>query len=664
MLLGIDTGGTYTDAVLFDERQGVIAKAKSLTTRHDLAIGVGCAMEAVLRQLPVGAAVELVSLSTTLATNALVEGHGSPVCLLLVGQPRALLERAGLGAALGQDPAVFIDGGHGASGDQQLPLDVEAARAAVQEHAPAVSAFAIAGYFATRNNAHELAVRELVLEHCGLPVTCSHELASALDAPRRALTALLNARLVHLLDQLIRAVTSLLREHAIAAPLMVVKGDGSLISAAEALRRPVETILSGPAASVVGAHHLCGEDDVLVSDIGGTTTDVALLRAGRPALDPRGATVGGWRTMVEAVSVHTFGLGGDSELHIDEGASMRVGPGRAVPLSLLATQHPVVIDILRDALGSYVPARPRFALRLRPLSYGGGRLSRFEQEIWDRLGDGPASIASMAEDLILARALQRLVQRGLVAVSAFTPSDASHLLGRQRDWTPQAATLGAECWIKHLSAAGRSGLWTDAIAFAEAVVETVTVQTGIALVQTALAEQGMPEMGSAGGFGRRLVMDAMAGIAPTDSLLALDLRLNRPLVGIGAPAASYYPAVAERLHTRLLVPEHAEVCNAVGAVASGVLQTVRVLITSPQQGRFRVHAPGGVCDFGDVEEAAAFARDAAVGEATAHALAAGAADVDVHTTRKDEVAAGVEGHDMFIESVITATAAGRPRHAH
>ena len=168
---------------------------------------------------------------------------------------------------------------------------------------------------------------------------------------RRAarLTAVLNARLIPQLQQLVLAVRGLLAEKDIKAPLMVVKGDGSLISDQVALTCPVETILSGPAASVVGACHLTGEAEVVVSDMGGTTTDIAVLKGGRPLLDREGAKVGGWRTMVEAVAVHTVGLGGDSQVRLAEerwpaGPGLLVGPRRQVPLSLLALQHPWVLE--------------------------------------------------------------------------------------------------------------------------------------------------------------------------------------------------------------------------------------------------------------------------------------------------------------------------------
>ncbi|MDZ7747617.1 MAG: hydantoinase/oxoprolinase family protein [Halofilum sp. (in: g-proteobacteria)] len=344
LTLGIDTGGTYTDAVLLDGSRRVRTRAKALTTHDDLARGIGEALAAVLA----GAdePVTLVSLSTTLATNAVVEGEGRRVALLLVGQGREALGRGGLGAALGRDRVIFLAGGHDGSGNELAPLDLEAARAAIADCAPEVSAFAIAAHFAVRNPAHERRLQHLVEELTGLPVSTGHQLSAALDAPRRAVTALLNARLVPLLTELIGAVRALLAHHGIGAPLMVVRGDGSLVGVEAALRAPVETILSGPAASLVGARHLAGEPDAVVVDMGGTTSDIGVLEAGEPRRHREGATVAGWRTRVDAVDVHTVGLGGDSEVRLGFDPPFVVGPRRVVPLAQLAARHPRVLDTL------------------------------------------------------------------------------------------------------------------------------------------------------------------------------------------------------------------------------------------------------------------------------------------------------------------------------
>jgi N-methylhydantoinase A/oxoprolinase/acetone carboxylase beta subunit len=659
-LLGFDTGGTYTDAVLFEPATGVVvASAKSLTTKHDLSIGLRGALDAVLRT-PVDD-IALVSLSTTLATNAIVEGQGSPICLLLLGYEPSALDRADLRRALGHDPVCFIDGGHAATGEEQSPLDLASLEAAIERHGAGVAAFAVSGFFSVRNPAHEIAARDLIRRLTDRPVTCGHELTSKLDAPRRALTAALNARLIPQLQQLVRAVEGLLREKGIRAPLMVVKGDGSLVSAEFALTRPVETILSGPAASVVGARHLAGESDCMVADMGGTTTDIALLNGGLPVLDREGATVAGWRTMVEAVAVHTYGLGGDSEVHRD-GDGLVLGPRRLVPLSLLCHQHPAMRDVLRDQLAAerLAPGSGRFALRNRALDTGAEGLAPSQARIWALLAEGPMPVQRLVDGYAAAKAVERLVDRGLVVLSGFTPSDAAHLLGLHDAWSVEAARLGAAIWIREDEAAVRR---TDADpeTFARRVIDAAILQTGRALVDAALAAEDGTDLAAGGPLARWMVDRAVGPSMGGDPLLDLSVRLNRPLVAIGAPVGSYYPEVARRLGTRLAIPTHAGVCNAVGAVAGGILQSVTALITAPSEGLFRVHLPVGNADFTDVERAAAHAAAEASALAVDKARAAGAGDIELRQRRADKVHRDPTGLQIFIESRIDVTAFGRPR---
>ena len=329
ILLGIDTGGTYTDAVLYDERSGrVVAAAKALTTRHDLAIGIQGAAGSVLEGSGVDpATVALVSLSTTLATNALVEGQGGRVGLVLIGFDEAAASRAGIVDALRGAPCIRIGGGHDAAGRACGTLGLDTLDRAITDLGDPVAAFAVAGMFSVRNPEHEIAVRDRLRVRTGLPVTCGHELSSRLDGPRRAMTCVLNARLVPIIQRLLEAAGRSFDALGVSAPMMVVRGDGALVGAEVARLKPVETILSGPAASLVGASHLTGEREALVSDIGGTTTDYALLVDGRPRIDSDGATVGGFRTMVEAVAMRTVGLGGDSEVRWGSGSERQVRRG-------------------------------------------------------------------------------------------------------------------------------------------------------------------------------------------------------------------------------------------------------------------------------------------------------------------------------------------------
>lgn len=157
-------------------RKGIVAKSKSLTTRHDLAVGIAGAVDAVLNESGIDpAAIKLVSMSTTLATNALVEGQGGRVALVMIGFAETDLQRDGLSKALGADPVVICPAAMMSTATRALVLD--ALSAALPTLADAVSGVAVAAYFAVRNPEHEIAARDLIRDRTGLPVTCSHELS-------------------------------------------------------------------------------------------------------------------------------------------------------------------------------------------------------------------------------------------------------------------------------------------------------------------------------------------------------------------------------------------------------------------------------------------------------------------------------------------------------
>ncbi len=656
LTLGIDTGGTYTDAVLFDTGRGVLATAKALTTRRDLTVGVAEAVDRAIGGHAAG--IALVSISTTLATNAIVEGQGSPAGLILVGHAEADRDRPDLTRALAGDPVIAVRGGHDAMGEQRAPLDLEGARSEARKARGRVSAFAVSSLFAVRNPEHEIAVRDMLRETTGLPVSCAHGLSSELDAPRRALTALLNARLIPLVQGLIEAVRDLMAKRGVAAPIMVVKGDGSLIDAATALESPVETILSGPAASVVGARHLSARDDAFVSDIGGTTTDIALVRDGRPLLDPRGAGVGGYRTMVRAVAVHTSGLGGDSEIRLDGRGRIRVGPRRAVPLALLATRFPATRKALEAQMERGWPAEYDgvFILRHREPDTDLSELTRPQRRLWERLSDGPVGMDELYRDRSPKLPLERLLDRGLAILSRFTPSDAAHVLGLHRAWDAEAAALGARLWTRWWTVTGHAAP-EDPTEFARLAVDAVNTATTRALLEAAAAERHGMALPS-GRAAEALLGPALAG--REDGLFDLGLHFKRPVVAVGAPAATYYPEVGRRLDTEVVVPPHADVCNAVGAVAGGVAQRVDALITSPREGLYRCHLPEGVADFEDLDRAARHAGMEVGRRARRAAERIGAEDIAVRLDRHDETVAGKDGGKLFIESRISALATGRP----
>ena len=663
LVIGLDTGGTFTDAALLDSAAGtVLGTGKSLTTREDLSIGVGGAIARVLEGFD-GAPgdIGLVSLSTTLATNAVVEGVGGRGCLVMIGFDETALERADLARALGQDPVIFISGGHNADGTPQARLDEPALRAAIESGRDGVSAYAVAGHFATRNPEHETRARDMIRELTGAPVTCSHELSSSLGGPRRALTALLNARLINLLDRLVAATETIMTAQGLACPLMVVKGDGSLLQAEFARSRPVETVLSGPAASLAGAAFLAGTKTALVADIGGTTTDIALLQNGAPRLKPDGALVGGWQTMVEAADIRTCGLGGDSEVRPvsrGTGGGLTLGPRRAVPLSLLATQWPEAKEKLAAQLDIAVPMATdgRFVLPLMPNGVPGW-LTRSEAKLAAAaIEAGPVAIAEIAGTQLALGAVDRLVSRGLLTLAAFTPTDALHVTGDFAEFDSEAAELGAALMARQKNGIGQPMAATGAVLAGMTLAE-LHRHSGVALMDAALAHQGAGE-GQASG--NPLLADLYRNTGPDDSgIVSVSLRLETGLVALGASAATHYPHVAARMGVDLTVPDHAEVAGAVGAAAGSVRQRVMISVTQPSEGRFRIHLPDGPRDVGVMEDALAAARDAAAALAESRAAKAGASSVSVTLEEDVKLVPLDADRDMFIEALIYATADGR-----
>lgn len=661
LLLGVDTGGTYTDAVLIRDEIEVIASAKALTTRTDLALGIGSAVRAVLAQAGIAAGdVAMASLSTTLATNALVEGQGGRVGLVYIGFDARDLETHGLAEALRGDPALMLAGGHNHAGGEAVPLDIATLEAWLETE-QAVSAYAVAGLFATRNPAHENRVAKLIEEMTGRPVSCSHHLSARLNGPKRALTALLNARLIGLTHRLIGRAEDVLRDIGITAPLMVVRGDGALMSAAQAKARPIETILSGPAASIVGARWLTGASEALVSDIGGTTTDVAVLRGGKPAIDPNGAQVGPYRTMVEAVAMRTFGLGGDSEVQVVADGligAIRLGPRRVLPVSLLATDAPdVVHEALEAQLRSAVPGEhdARFVRAVAGMDAAG--LSERDRTLMGRIGDTVHPLGNVLRSRMESQSLQRLVARGLVQVAGATPSDASHVLGSLAVWDRDAAEKALVLLGRKRTGAGDS-LARDPVAMARMIVDQLTEQTTLALLETAFSEEDTDFGESSANLARHVLMQR--GLAGHRGLITLKAGLAVDVIGLGASAATYYPAVGERLNTTMILPDHAGVANAIGAVVGRVTLRKSGSVTAPTEGKYRVHLESGPEDFNDPDSAMQCLQNALQHEAETEARSAGAIDIQLSHGRVVRQAQ-VEGRDVFLEAILTVEASGRPR---
>jgi len=665
LLLGIDTGGTFTDAAILETSCGgksrVVAKAKALTTRQDLAIGIEEAARAALQQIgDQGSRIALVSLSTTLATNALVEKQGGRIALVSIGFSQKDLDKAGLRDALDGDPVVLLEGGHTTHGQEATALDMGPLEQHIDQLAHNVTGFAVAGYFAVRNPSHELLVRELISSRTGLAVTCSHELSARLNGPKRALTTVLNARLVPMIARLLAATQNTLSTLGIAAPVMVVRGDGALVSADFAARRPIETILSGPAASLIGARFLTGADNAMVCDIGGTTSDVALLKNGSPLIAPDGAIVGGYRTMVEAVAMKTFGLGGDSEVGIGGPAlqpEISLGPRRIVPVCLIGKHHKDLVHAALDRqLRSTLTGRNdgRFAFLSGPGLAAG--LSSNEEKLLAKLTDKPVALEGFLEGTAQTGALNQLVSKGLVQVCGVTPSDAMHVLGHHDIWDREAALKALKLFARRRDGSGNA-LHSDPQALAQIIVERVQRRTAEVVLETAFDSDGQNGSELVSHSLVQNVLDARCAPGGESGVVRSHIALRYPLIGLGASAHEYHPPAAQLLGVEAIVPDDAGVANAIGAVVGHIAVQAEVTITQPSEGQFRL--TGIDAPLSDEVSAFAVARETAKARVQDLAVQAGAGDVEISV--QDETRyAEIEGKNVLIEARIVAKAAGRP----
>ena len=642
--LGVDTGGTYTDAVILRPDTGeILHQTKTLTLHHDLHQCVKTCISAFPEEAL--RSVASVCLSTTLATNAIVEKRGCREGLLLIGgRPEG---------SLPTDRCYVLQGRLDIQGRVLKGLDLEELDRVIEELRGRVEAVAVSGYASVRNPAHELAVKERVRQKLGVPVACAHELTTALGFYDRTVTVDLNAKLIPQICELIDSVQATLSELHIQAPLMVVKGDGTLMTAERARETPIETILSGPAASVIGGRFLSGRDDGLVLDMGGTTVDIAHVDHGELPISDEGAKVGGWLTRIRAIRIVTTGLGGDSRLFLDGRRRLQAGPNRVIPYCRASAWVPALLDELREVLED--PQHRQFcrneqeAFLLVPGRAWEER-NEAERAVLELLRSGPHTLyhlQAQTDARNLLALLEVLISDRLVMRIALTPTDLLHGAGSYSEWSRP----GAEAAIQIL--ADQMGL-----SFAECL------KTGMETVHRALARACVKS-----GFyydGESADMDASRAadyfidrifLSGGGSVLEGSLGLKKPLIMIGAPAGAWSAGLPEVLKTEVTVPRCSGVANAVGAAAAQTVDRHEILIRFDSvSSRYVVFSAEQRRDFETLEEATGYAK--ASGRRLAAANLPGCVQVrdqveDVHVTDR------LSGLRQFIERRVTVTASRR-----
>ncbi|WP_295580564.1 hydantoinase/oxoprolinase family protein [uncultured Oscillibacter sp.] len=612
LAIGIDTGGTYTDSVLYDlEANAILGHGKALTTYDDLTRGILQALDQL--DGPLCRQAVAAGLSTTLATNACVEGKFRRTRLLLLGIDRTGIAR--FGAAYGltdPDDIRYLPCGSSITGEIWQEPDWELLRANAKAWFAGMESCTVCEIYGVRNGGVlERKAARILEEETGLPAVCASGLFGGLSSLERAAGAVLNAGLLPITQAFLEAVRQAFRRRGIGAKLYIVRSDSSLMGLGYAAEHAVETLLSGPAASALGGSALTGQRNAVVVDIGGTTTDIALVEDGAPLPAADGIRVGKWKTQVAGLFSASFALGGDSVIRWDRNNQLTLGPERVIPLCVLSARCPGLCERLEQQVRRVplhtLPLHEFLTLNRRdwetiPMEAAGAALCR-------ALEEGPLSVQEAADLLgvdkyrLDTRALE---ERGAVLRAGLTPTDIMHVRGDYTAYDRRAAALAARF--------AANSLHLDMEAFGALVYERVSREVFYG-VSRLLLEHASPYYRRHGvDPGVQELLRLQWENRGTGGTALLHYRFHMPaeLVGIGGPVHLFLPEAARALGCGCRIPPCAAVANAVGAVTGRMTASGSARISphgcSPADGRgldYEVLCDGEAVRYFDGEAAAA-----------------------------------------------------------
>lgn len=340
MLLGLDVGGTFTDAVIIDGHR-VVATAKRRTTKDNIMNGIGEALDAVLEGYDTSN-IEQVTLSTTVVTNTIVEEKEQVVDLYVVTGPGRNVDD------IFPVKPIYLQGytDHRGIVVEHTPADAVRGIANMVQARSGTDLAAVSAKFGVRNPQEELSITE-ELKNTYHAISNGSLLSGSLNFPRRTISAYFNSAVTPVFTVFKKNVEDALSARNIVAPLHILKADGGSLPIEHMLSRPVETAFTGPAATVLGLSALgvIGNQHTVALDIGGTTTDISLWKHGRPLMTKNGVSIREYPSAVRSFAVTSVGIGGESVVRFKKG-NLTVGPERVGPSVALGGIEPTLGDAL------------------------------------------------------------------------------------------------------------------------------------------------------------------------------------------------------------------------------------------------------------------------------------------------------------------------------
>ena len=639
LALGIDAGGSYTDAVVMDvHTKEILAKMKSGTTHDDMIIGMMETMNGlILKRMFNPKDIKFVGLSTTLATNSILEGKGGKVGLITIGwEPEE-------GALIEPVKRCFVKGGHYVNGEEIAGLSDSELIDAAKELESVADNIVISAKFSCLNDGHERRAKKILTDNVKIPVIAAYELTGDIGMYERTNTAMLNGMLLPVINDFLMGIVSLLSRYGIDAHIMMMKGDGTMMNMETAKMRPVETVMSGPAASIVGGLALSGCDNGIIVDIGSTSADIACIKNGMPPVSKKEVTVLGKKTHIKAMDVLTIALGGDSHLSADTDGRIKIGPKRSVPLATASLSYPVLKERMkRDYDATYlIPNKSK----TRTLSSSETTVMEFIK------ANAPCKVSDISDMYpvmyTLPAVLESLMAAGSIIYTSLTPTDIMAATGRFETGDKEASELGLEIFSRKAKMSEEQ--------FILRVMDQTVVNAGRAIIRKALADETGTYLFDT--VSERIV-DAAVGKKVMD-IINIDIGLNVPIIGLGGPATAYLSTLDHRLKTEVIIPENHDVGNAVVTIRSKVSEMSYAMIMPSKNGGYEIRSSfHSKIESMYFDEAMDKAIELTTADASKNIEKQGGIDITVHTETEEVDPKETEGIMNVIR--VSARASGDP----
>lgn len=655
--IGIDTGGTFTDAVVYDpDTQKILAFHKAPTTKEDLKIGIRNVLSGLPGELL--KACETLSLSTTLATNACVENRGGKGKLIFIGLPeKTLLETYRNYGIDSLEDVYILECRIESAPEKSTQPDWAQFKKDLPTFLNQCDCVSIVQLFAKDHcGSYEKKAAAIIRELSQVPVILGHDLFPDLNVIRRGAGALLNARLIPVIHEFLAAVKEVFRSCHLTLPVIIVKSDGTLMSEAYTLKHPVETLLCGPAASIMGAAALTNAADALVIDMGGTTTDIAIIKNRIPKTVEDGIQVGDWKTFVKGLFIDTFALGGDTAVRYSFQGGLYLEKYRVIPLCTLVSSYPEIL-LQMEGLKAYPEGHPyplyEFFCLLKDIE-GNPGYADWEKDLCRSLKNGPLIFSEAARACgrdFYGFDVSRLENDGVIMRSGLTPTDVMHLKGDFSQYNRDASLKAARF------VAAYTKLSVEELC--DRVYDLVDERLYCNLVRILLREEYFPAKKDR--LGTELtelirISYQKAKKGETDYFSGM-FRTKAVLIAVGAPTHIFIHTAAKLLGTTAIVPEYAAVANALGAIAGNISVTKSVEI-KPHFECYKVTTSEDTAFFDEYEDALSHAQKAAEAEALKGARAQGASGPLAVTSKTIRTEAPVGESKLFLRETISATAVG------